>query len=128
MLKSLFIILIGISLSGCAILNPVGLNADREKGSEAATRIRSAAITTDLANSLVLTGGRSASVSILSLIADDLANIDPSKYYVKSDVDGCVKDIRGLTGFLLGATLTNLISCQDLKKDGILLGDPLPSI
>jgi small lipoprotein (TIGR04452 family) len=128
MYKYLFVILLGISLSGCVILNPLGLNVDREKGSEAASRIREAAITTDIANSLLITGGRGVAVTIFSLIADDLANIDPSKYYVKSDVDSCVKDIRGLTGLLIGATLTNLISCDKLKTDGILLGDPLPSI
>jgi|JI10StandDraft_1071094.scaffolds.fasta_scaffold1000863_1 small lipoprotein (TIGR04452 family) len=122
------IILIGIIISSCALLNPIGLNSDREKGSEAASRIKLAALTTDLVNSFVITGGRSASISIFSLIADDLAKIEPAKYYVKSDVNQCVKEIQGMTGFLLGATLTNLISCQNLKKDGILLGDPLPSI
>ncbi len=124
----LTILLLGISLSGCAILNPVGLSLDREKGSDVASRIKDAAITTDIANSLVITGGRGITVTIFSLVADDLANIDPAKYYIKSDVDNCVNDIRGLTGLLIGATLTNLISCDKLKSDGILLGDPLPSI
>ncbi len=118
----------GIAFTGCAILNPIGLNSDREKGNEAASRIKLAAITTDLVNSFFITAGRSASISIFSLIADDIAKIEPAKYYVKSDVDNCVKEIQGFTGLLFGATITNIISCQNLKTDGLLLGDPLPSI
>ncbi|WP_411823585.1 TIGR04452 family lipoprotein [Leptospira sp. 'Mane'] len=120
------VLLIGISITNCLILNPVGLNVDREKGSEAADRIRQAAITADLTNSLILSGGRTAGISILSLIADDIAGIDPAKYYVKSDVDSCVKEIKGLTGFVLGSAIANILSCQNLKKDGYLTGEPLP--
>ncbi|BDA77760.1 hypothetical protein LPTSP3_g06900 [Leptospira kobayashii] len=122
------ILFVVISMSNCVLLNPVGLNIDREKGSEAASRIREAAITIDLVNTLAATGGRAAGISILSLIADDIAGIDAAKYYVRSDVDSCVKDIKGLTGFVVGSTIANLISCRNLKTDGYLTGDPLPKL
>ena len=118
----------GFVATNCLILNPLGLHSDREKGSEASGRIIDAAITTDIVNSVILSGGRGAGISILSLIADDIAGIEDDKYYVSSTVDECIDGIRGFTGFLLGSAIANVLSCGDLKTDGILLGDPLPSI
>lgn len=125
MLKKLLFVALAFSLTNCLILNPAGATIDREKGSVVASRITDAAIQTDLINSTVLAGR--PSVSILSLLAGDLANIDSAKYYVKADVDQCVSEIQGFKGFLLGATITNIISCQDLKTDGYITGDPFPS-
>lgn len=120
------ILLFTIIFNNCIILNPIGLNSGREKGSEAADRIVNAAILTDLINSTVFT--RRANVSILSLIADDIANIDPDKYYIKSTVDECVSEISGSSGFLIGSFLTNIFYCNDLKTDGVLLGEPFPKL
>jgi len=120
------ILLFTIIFNNCIILNPIGLNSGREKGSEAADRIVNAAILTDLINSTVFT--RRANVSILSLIADDIANIDPDKYYIKSTVDECVSEISGASGFLIGSFLTNIFYCNDLKTDGVLLGEPFPKL
>ncbi|MCG9875092.1 MAG: TIGR04452 family lipoprotein [Leptospiraceae bacterium] len=120
------ILLFTIILNNCIILNPIGLNSGREKGSEAADRIVNAAILTDLINSTLFT--RRTSFSILSLIADDVANIESDKYYIKSTVDECVDEITGFTGFLFGSFLANIISCNNLKTDGVLLGEPFPKL
>ena len=125
MLKKMILGALAFSLTNCLVLNPLGANLDREKGSVAAGRITDAAIQTDLINSTVLAGR--ASISILSLLAADIAKIESEKYYVKSDVDQCVEDITGFKGFVLGSLITNIISCQDLKTDGYVTGDPFPS-
>ena len=63
-----------------------------------------------------------------------MADIDEAKYYKKTEVDKCVEDIGSLGTVLkysLGApgfVLTPILSCEGLKTDGILLGDPFPSI
>lgn len=108
------------------ILNPVGLTYERERGSEVASRITDAAIQTDLINSLVLIN--SPRISVFSVVAADIARIETDKFYIKDDVDQCVSDIQGFKGFVLGSLITNIISCNDLKTDGYLLGDPFPSI
>jgi small lipoprotein (TIGR04452 family) len=120
------ILLFSIVLSNCIILNPIGLNSGREKGSEAADRIVNAAILSDLINSSLLVGR--AQISILSLIADDVASVDPSKYYIKSTVDECVDEITGFRGFLFGSFIANILSCGNLETDGVILGDPLPRL
>ncbi|TGM77837.1 TIGR04452 family lipoprotein [Leptospira bouyouniensis] len=125
MLKKMILGALAFSLTNCLVLNPLGANLDREKGSVAAGRITDAAIQTDLINSTVLSGR--ATISILSLLAADIAKIESEKYYVKSDVDQCVEDITGFKGFVLGSLITNIISCQDLKTDGYVTGDPFPS-
>ncbi|GBF44209.1 hypothetical protein LPTSP2_35120 [Leptospira ellinghausenii] len=126
MLKKLLLGAIALSLTNCLVLNPLGATIDREKGSVAAGRITDAAIQTDLVNSTLLAGR--ASISILSLLAGDIANIESDKYYVKADVDKCVDEITGFKGFVLGSLITNIISCQDLKSDGYVTGDPFPSL
>ncbi|XDD44589.1 TIGR04452 family lipoprotein [Leptospira sp. WS60.C2] len=126
MLKKLILSALALSLTNCLILNPLGATIDREKGSEAAGRITDAAIQTDLINSTLLSGR--ASISILSLIAGDIAKIESEKYYIKADVDKCVEDIRGFKGFLVGSLITNIISCQDINSDGYLIGEPFPSL
>ncbi|PJZ44155.1 TIGR04452 family lipoprotein [Leptospira brenneri] len=125
MLKKLLFVALAFSLTNCLVLNPVGATLDREKGSEAASRITDAAIKTDLVNSVVLVGR--PIVSLYSLVAADIAKIESDKYYIKSDVDQCVTDIQGFKGFLLGSLVTNIISCQDLKTDGYITGDPFPT-
>lgn len=125
MLKKLLFVALAFSLTNCLVLNPVGATLDREKGSEAASRITDAAIQTDLVRSVIISG--SLSISILSLVAADVAKIESDKYYIKSDVDQCINDIQGFKGVALGSLVANIISCQDLKTDGYLTGDPFPS-
>ncbi|MBM9547470.1 TIGR04452 family lipoprotein [Leptospira sp. 201903074] len=125
MLKKLLFVALAFSLTNCLILNPAGATIDREKGSVAASRITDAAIQTDLVRSIILIGR--ADISILSLVAPDIANIQSEKYYVKADIDQCITDIQGFKGVVLGPTIANIISCQDLKTDGYITGDPFPS-
>lgn len=126
MIKKFLFITLAICASNCMILNPVGLTYERERGSEVASRITDAAIQTDLINSLVLIN--SPRISVFSVVAADIARIETDKFYIKDDVDQCVSDIQGFKGFVLGSLITNIISCNDLKTDGYLLGDPFPSI
>lgn len=126
MKKTLSIILVLFVLGQCVILDPLGLTNDRIKGSEAASQIRSAAITQDLLLGIVLIGR--PIISVWSIVADKLAGIDSGAYYLKSDVNKCVSDIKGFKGFVIGSTLTVLTSCKLDKPDGILLGDPLPKL
>ncbi|MBL0953966.1 MULTISPECIES: TIGR04452 family lipoprotein [Leptospira] len=125
MLKKLLLGAIALSFTNCLVLNPLGATIDREKGSVAAGRITDAAIQTDLVNSTLL-AGRPA-ISLITLLASDIAKIESDKYYVKADVDQCIDDITGFKGFVLGSLITNIISCQDLKTDGYITGDPFPS-
>lgn len=127
MIKKIFFLTLVIWFANCTILNPIGLTYERERGSEVAGRITDAAIQADLVNSLVSTGGRFAGVSIFSIVAADIAKIESDKYYIKDDVDQCINDIRGFKGFVLGSLVTNIISCNELKTDGYILGDPFPS-
>lgn len=125
MLKKLLFVALAFSLTNCLILNPAGATIDREKGSEAASRITDAAIQTDLVRYVALTGR--PDISLLSLVAADIAKIESQKYYIKADVDQCITDIQGFKGIVLGPAVTTIISCQDLKSDGYLTGDPFPS-
>ncbi|MDF3819939.1 TIGR04452 family lipoprotein [Leptospira sp. 96542] len=123
MLKKILFVLLVLNFANCLILNPVGLTADREKGSEAASRITNAAIQVDLIRSTVY----SSSPLLLSVLAADIAKIETDKYYIKTDVDQCVSDINGFQGLVLGSPVTVIISCQDLQTDGYLTGEPFPS-
>ncbi|PJZ36243.1 lipoprotein [Leptospira levettii] len=125
MLKKLLLGAIALSFTNCLVLNPLGATIDREKGSVVAGRITDAAIQTDLVNSTLL-AGRPA-ISLITLLASDIAKIESEKYYIKADVDQCINDITGFKGFVLGSLITNIISCQDLKTDGYVTGDPFPS-
>ncbi|EPG75253.1 hypothetical protein LEP1GSC058_2137 [Leptospira fainei serovar Hurstbridge str. BUT 6] len=107
-----------IAFANCAVLDPVGLTYDRIKGDKAASKITDAAITTDLVNSAILNGR--ASVSILTILASDIAGIDPTKYYKESVVNQCVTDIKGVKGYLIGSTLTVISSCKGITADGLI--------
>ncbi|MCE9501494.1 MAG: TIGR04452 family lipoprotein [Leptospira sp.] len=127
----LLILGILLSLTGhCLILDKAGLTIpDRITGSEAKNKIITAAVITDLVNSSILSGGRGTYVSILSLLTDKVAGINTSGYYVTSEVDACVKNIRGATGFILGSFLTvALVNKCHLKEDKKILDQPLPAI
>ena len=105
----------------CILLNVLHLNPGHEKGDVAGDRIIDAAIVTDLVNSMIVL--RTPMISIFSFIADDLAGIDPGKYYRTSEVDACVDAIGGMQGDILGSLLTNLLVC-DIKADNVILGPP----
>lgn len=123
-----------LSVAHCIILNPLGLNVGRQKGNEVKDRIITASIVNDLTTTFIASRGSIVGISIFSLIADSLADIDDAKYYKKSEVDKCIEDIDSLGTVLkyglgtAGFVLTPILSCEDLKTDGILLGDPFPSI
>jgi small lipoprotein (TIGR04452 family) len=104
------------------------LSVGREKGSDVADRIVNAAVISDLLCFALLTRGQLTGVSLLSLIADDLAGIEADKYYIKSDIDKCVENMENYFLWFVASPLVPIISCQNLKKDGIIWGDPLPSI
>ncbi|HMV42481.1 MAG TPA: TIGR04452 family lipoprotein [Leptospiraceae bacterium] len=126
-MKKLILSILSIYIfSQCVILNPIGLNSDRIKGTEAASKIRSAAITQDLLLSVAFLGR--PIISILSILADDIAGIDGSKYYLESEVNSCISKIRGFEGFLLGAGLTVAASCKLKPADGYITGKPLPKL
>lgn len=126
-MKKILVVLLCVSvLSQCAILDPLGLTTDRLKGSEAASQIKSAAITQDLLISVAFTGR--ASVSIFSFLADTIAGIDSSKYYLKSDVNDCISKIKGFEGFLVGTLITIAASCKLNPADGYITGKPLPKL
>ncbi len=96
------------------MLDPIGLSYDRIKGDKVASELTDAALTTDLINSTLLVG--SPVIALTSVFASVVAGVDINKYYKKSDVDACVKDIRGLKGFLFGSTIP-LATCK-LSPDG----------
>ncbi|EQA43710.1 hypothetical protein LEP1GSC050_1548 [Leptospira broomii serovar Hurstbridge str. 5399] len=111
-------IVLAFAFANCAVLDPTGFTYDRIKGDKAASKITDAAITTDLVNSTILNG--KASVSILSILASDIAGIDPTKYYKESVVNQCVTDIKGVKGYLIGSTLTVISSCKGITADGLI--------
>lgn len=130
MKKILTLVIAVVVFSNCLLLNPLGLNVGREKGSEVADRMVTAAITADLISSVIFSAAYRVNivyVSVGSLIADDIAGIEEDKYYIKSDVDKCVKDIEDL-GRFVQTFIPVLTSCKDMKIDGYLLGSPLPKI
>ncbi|TGL59496.1 TIGR04452 family lipoprotein [Leptospira sarikeiensis] len=116
--KTIFIFLVSLIVTNCAILDPIGLTYDRTKGSEASSRIQDAAITTDIINSSLFYGY--TFISLGSLLGPTISGIESDKYYKKSEVDACVNDIKGMKGFLIGATFTILSSCK-LEADGLIL-------
>ncbi|ABZ95875.1 TIGR04452 family lipoprotein [Leptospira biflexa] len=126
MLKKMILGALAFSLTNCLVLNPLGANLDREKGSVAAGRITDAAIQADIVNGILLSGR--GNLTLVTFLAADIAKIESEKYYVKSDIDQCVESINGIKGYALGALIPNLISCRDLKADGYLVGEPFPSI
>lgn len=124
MLKKFLFLALAISLTNCLVLNPAGASLDREKGSVAAGRITDAAIVADIVNRAI---GLGSGLSIVTLLASDIAKIESDKYYIKSDVDACVNDINGLKGYALGSLIPNILSCQNISSDGFITGEPFPS-
>jgi len=110
----------------CIVLNPLGLTVNREKGSDAKDRITTAAITADLLYYTLFAVG--PDISILSLIAGDLTNIDDGAYYLKADVDKCVGDIENPILWIVLSPLTPIFSCDLKPADGLILGSPLPRL
>ncbi|EQA51712.1 lipoprotein [Leptospira kmetyi] len=126
-IHKILIVFLLLQVYNCLIFDTLGVTPGRIKGSEASNNIRDAAIVTDLINSTILTGR--SSVSILSLLADQLAGIKSDGTYVKSEVDDCVAEIKGLSGYLIGSALTIVLQSKcSLKADKVFLDSPFPEI
>lgn len=130
-MKTLFnriLILLFLSqVYNCILFDTLGIAPGRIKGSEASGEIRDAAIVTDLINSTILSGR--ATVSILSILSDQLAGIKSDGVYIKSEVDDCIAEIKGLSGYLIGAPLTIVLQSKcSLKEDKVILDSPFPEL
>lgn len=112
------IIAVGLSaaLSGCLLVDEIGLNPSAIKGTDAANRIVHAAVIADLP-----WGG----VSILALVADVIAGVESDAYYTRSSVEDCEKSIKGITGFILGPTIANVLKCKLVKDPTIIKIGPI---
>ncbi|PJZ58715.1 TIGR04452 family lipoprotein [Leptospira barantonii] len=126
-IHKILLVFLLLQVYNCLIFDTLGVAPGRIKGSEAANNVRDAAIVTDLINSTILSGR--SSVSILSLLADQLAGIKSDGSYVKSEVDDCVAEIKGLSGYLIGSALTIVLQSKcSLKADKVFLDSPFPEI
>lgn len=135
-------ILIALLLGNCLILNPLGIQAGRESGSDAKDRIYNAALTGELLLSARFSGQSTLNFRGLfyASIANDLANVDGTKYYMKSSVDECVDSIDEASLIMLSVPLGQLTDAIeykrvftpslvcDLEEDGVILGKPFPKI
>ena len=101
--------------SGCLAVNMVGLSPGHEKGVDAAGRILEAALLSDA----IASQGRN--FSVVSLLADIIAGIDPDAYYETAKVDECVENVK-VYGLFLGGGLSVAVFCN-LEADGILISD-----
>ncbi|TGL77090.1 TIGR04452 family lipoprotein [Leptospira yasudae] len=127
LIHRILLVFLLLQVYNCLLFDTLGVTPGRIKGSEAANNIRDAAIVTDLINSTILTGR--ASVSILSLLADQLSGIKSDGTYVKSEVDDCVAEIKGLSGYLIGSVLTIVLQSKcSLEADKVFLDSPFPEI
>ncbi|TGK29841.1 TIGR04452 family lipoprotein [Leptospira yasudae] len=127
LIHRILLALLLLQVYNCLLFDTLGVTPGRIKGSEAANNIRDAAIVTDLINSTILNGR--ASVSILSLLADQLSGIKSDGTYVKSEVDDCVAEIKGLSGYLIGSALTIVLQSKcSLEADKVFLDSPFPEI
>ncbi|MCC5814347.1 MAG: TIGR04452 family lipoprotein [Leptospira sp.] len=142
-MKKIYIgVMLSVLFSNCLILNPLGIQHGRESGSDAKDRIYTAALNGELLLTARFSG--QASVNIRGLfyasIANDLANVQGTKYYMKSSVDDCVASIEEAGVLLLAApldTLTDALEYKrvfapslvcDLEEDGVIIGKPFPKI
>ncbi|MDV6235512.1 TIGR04452 family lipoprotein [Leptospira ellisii] len=113
-------------VSNCLLFDTLGIAPGRIKGSEAANQIKDAAIVADIVNYSISLG---RTPLILSLLADQVAAIKTDGYYVKSEVDDCVAEIKGVTGYVLGSALTIVLQSKcTLKEDKTFLDSPFPEI
>jgi small lipoprotein (TIGR04452 family) len=142
-MKKIYIgVMLSVLFSNCLILNPLGIQSGRVSGSDAKDKIYSAALTGELLLTSRFSG--QANINIRGLfyasIANDLANVDGTKFYMKSSVDDCVASIEEAGILLLGApldTLTDALEYKrvfapslvcDLEEDGVIIGKPFPKI
>lgn len=114
-------ILIGLGLlvlnlsTNCILLNALGAS-DSISGTETADRITNAAITADLLWSF---GG---GVSLLSLLAGDIAGIDTGSYYKEEDVEKCEDAINGILHIYLNSGAIVLFNGEcSLEADGPII-------
>ncbi len=134
---------LSISISGCLILNPLGIHAERTSGADAKDRIFMAALTGEILISAALSGGGSTlnlRGLFYSTIADDLANVDGNKYYLTPSVDQCVSSIEEASILVILAGRSQLADTLEYKRiftpslvcnleeDGVILGKPFPKI
>ncbi len=113
-----------VCVMNCAVLDPAGIS-DSYKGSEARQKIKDAAFTSDLLYySSVNPPDVALQITQLDGILTNLyLKIDDSKYYDKSTVDKCVKDVQTIGLLILDASTTVLTSknCNDLKANGPII-------
>ena len=110
------------------LLDPIGLTyPGRIKGSKAANKIIDAALLADVVNWNISSAFSNG--IILTILADRIAGINSSGYYVESEVNDCVDIIKGVTGFIIGSTLTILLRSKcDLQEDKSILDSPFPEL
>ncbi|XDD49868.1 TIGR04452 family lipoprotein [Leptospira sp. WS92.C1] len=125
LLNRILILLLFSQVYNCVLFDTIGLSPGRIDGAEAATEIRDAAIVADIVNNAI--SPIASNGFVLSILSDRIAAINLDGYYVKSEVDACVNEIKGTTGYAIGSTLTILLQTQcTLTEDKAILDSPFP--
>lgn len=124
MRKLLFVGMISLlSFVNCVAVDSLGLS-DAVKGSEARSQIKAAALTSDILFYGSADPANAAMITALDLFLTDIyLKIDDSKYYKKSDVDKCVKDVQTIGLLVMDPSQTVLTSknCSDLQANGPII-------
>ncbi|GBF40176.1 TIGR04452 family lipoprotein [Leptospira johnsonii] len=124
MRKLLFVGMVSLlSFANCAVADSLGLS-DSVKGSEARSQIKAAAMTSDILYYGSADPANAAMITALDLFMTDLfLKIDDSKYYKKTDVDKCVKDVQviGLLVLDPSQTVATSENCTGLKANGEII-------
>ncbi|TGK35631.1 TIGR04452 family lipoprotein [Leptospira andrefontaineae] len=124
MRKILFVGMISLlTFANCVAVDSLGLS-DAVKGSEARSQIKAAALTSDILFYGSADPANAAMITALDLFLTDIyLKIDDSKYYKKSDVDKCVKDVQTIGLLVMDPSQTVLTSknCSDLQANGPII-------
>lgn len=127
-LAILSLVLLFTYSSSCLLLDPIGLTyPNRIKGSQASDKIINAAIIADIVNANI--NSVAGNGLILSILADRIAGINSSGYYVESEVEDCVDTINGVMGYVIGSTFTILLQSKcNLTEDKSIMDSPFPEL
>ncbi|EPG76447.1 hypothetical protein LEP1GSC058_1353 [Leptospira fainei serovar Hurstbridge str. BUT 6] len=122
---SFIILSLAFALSNCIVLDMTGLSGSY-KGSEAKKKIHDAAFTSDFLyyGSTPSTSKYAGQIAMIdAFLAEIFSNIEDGKYYKKTDVDKCIKDVQTIGLLVLDASTTVLTSsdCSKLKADATIL-------